>query len=126
MTSNYRLFHILKLSFNKSYICSFSFEKQTHTQGRGKGVLTPRHTTTSLKSHGNFKGGWSKLYYTQHTLLNNAYICSCRGTICSSNPEWLGCKPNELNTINLLRVDKKVGLLANGITASEDLEYEQA
>ena len=46
--------------------------------------------------------------------------------ICNPNPEWLGCKPNELNTINLLRVDKKVGLLANGITASEDLEYEQA
>ena len=32
------------------------FEKQTHThtKGRGKGVLTQRHTTTPLKSHGNF------------------------------------------------------------------------
>ena len=32
----------------------FFVEKQTHTQGRGKGVLTQRHTTTPLKSHGNF------------------------------------------------------------------------
>ena len=30
------------------------FEKQTHTQGKGKMVLTQRHTTTPLKSHGNF------------------------------------------------------------------------
>ena len=48
----------------------FFFEKQTHTQGRWKGVLTQRHTTTPLKSQ-TFKGGWGKLYYTQHTLLNN-------------------------------------------------------
>ena len=32
----------------------FFFEKQTHTQEKGKGVLTQRHTTTSLKSHDNF------------------------------------------------------------------------
>ena len=32
----------------------FFFEKQTHTQGRGKEVLTQRHTTTLLKSHSNF------------------------------------------------------------------------
>ena len=31
----------------------FFFEKQTHTQAREKGVLTQKHTTTSLKSHGN-------------------------------------------------------------------------
>ena len=34
----------------------FVFEKQTHThtQGRGKMILTQRHTTTPLKSHDNF------------------------------------------------------------------------
>ena len=32
----------------------FFFLKQTHTQGKGKGVLTQKHTTNSLKSHGNF------------------------------------------------------------------------
>ena len=34
----------------------FFFDKQTHThiQGRGKEVLTQRHTTTPLKSYGNF------------------------------------------------------------------------
>ena len=32
----------------------FFFKKQTYTQGRGKGVLTQRRTTTPLKSHGNF------------------------------------------------------------------------
>ena len=31
----------------------FFFEKQTHIQGREKEVLTQKHTTTSLKSHGN-------------------------------------------------------------------------
>ena len=49
----------------------FFFKKQTYTQGRGKGILTQRYTTTLLKSYSNFKGGWDKLYYTQHTLLRN-------------------------------------------------------
>ena len=39
-------------------LCFFFFEKQTnthtHTQGREKGVLTPRHTKTPLKNPGNF------------------------------------------------------------------------
>ena len=25
----------------------------------------------------------------------------CKDTICSPSPKWLGCKPNEPNTINL-------------------------
>ena len=52
------------------YNSLFFFEKQTHThtQGREKGVLTQRHTTTPLKSHGNFlrEGGTS--YTTYNTL----------------------------------------------------------
>ena len=34
----------------------FFFDKQTHThtERRGKGVLTQRHTTTPLKNHDNF------------------------------------------------------------------------
>ena len=40
----------------------FFFVKQTHTQGRGKWVLTQRHVTTPLKSHGNFKGGWDNKF----------------------------------------------------------------
>ena len=31
----------------------FFFEKQTHTQGRGKWILIQRHITTPLKSHDN-------------------------------------------------------------------------
>ena len=50
----------------------------------------------------------------------------CKDTICSPSPKWLGCKPNEPNTINLQKVDEKAGLLANEITASKDLKYEQA
>ena len=43
-----KLFVFGKISF------FFLRNKHTHTQGRWKGVLTQRHTTTSLKSHGNF------------------------------------------------------------------------
>ena len=50
----------------------------------------------------------------------------CRDMICSPSPKWLGCKPNEPNTINLQRVCEKVELLANEITTSKDLKYEQA
>ena len=32
----------------------FFFEKQTHTQGRKKWVITQKHTTTPHKSHSNF------------------------------------------------------------------------
>ena len=39
--------------FLESIIIIF-FEKQTHIQRRGKMVLTQRHTTTPLKSYGNF------------------------------------------------------------------------
>ena len=35
------------------YFCILR-NKHTHTQGRGKGVLIQKHTTTPLKSHGNF------------------------------------------------------------------------
>ena len=39
-------------------VCVFFFfflrNKHTHIQERGKSVLTQRHTTTPLKSHGNF------------------------------------------------------------------------
>ena len=46
----------------------FSFDKQTHThiQGRGKEVLTQRHTTTPLKGHG-------KIYCT--SLGNHHNMC---------------------------------------------------
>ena len=40
-----------------TYILSlffFFWEKQTHTQGRVKGVLIQMYTTTPFKSHGNF------------------------------------------------------------------------
>ena len=48
----------------------FFFEKQTHThKGEGKGFKG----TSQLYSKAmvTFKGRWSKLYYTQHTLLSN-------------------------------------------------------
>ena len=32
----------------------FFFKKQTHTQGRGKWILTQMHTIIPLKNHGNF------------------------------------------------------------------------
>ena len=32
----------------------FFLETNTHTQGKGKEILTQRHTTTPLKSHCNF------------------------------------------------------------------------
>ena len=46
------------------------WETNKYTRERER-VLTQMHTTTPLKSYGNFKGWWDKLYYTQHTLLNN-------------------------------------------------------
>ena len=36
------------------FLVFFFLETNTHTQVREKEVLTQRHTTTSLKSHGNF------------------------------------------------------------------------
>ena len=48
-----------------------------------------------------------------------------RVTICSSSPKDLGYEPNEPNTINLQRVGKRAGLLANGTTANKDFKYEQ-
>ena len=38
-----------------NYPFIFPFKKQTHTQGRRKGVLTQKHITTSLKSLVTFK-----------------------------------------------------------------------
>ena len=51
------------------------FEKQTHTHTH----IKEREMSSNTKVHNNilskamiiFKGGWSKLYYTQHTLLSN-------------------------------------------------------
>ena len=48
----YLLFFMGFFFFEKALL--LFFEKQTHTQGRRKNVLTQRHTTTPLKSHGNF------------------------------------------------------------------------
>ena len=45
--------------------------------------------------------------------------------ICNLNPKELGYEPNEPNTINLLRVGERAGLLVNGTMASKDLKYEQ-
>ena len=53
-------------------------------------------------------------------------ISNCRDTIYNPSPKWLEYKPNEPNTINFQRVDERAGLLANEITASNDLKYEQA
>ena len=47
----------------------FFGETNTHTQERGKDVLTQRHTTTPLKSHGNFLGRVGQvILYTTHFL----------------------------------------------------------
>ena len=45
--------------------------KHTHIQGRGKDVLIQRHTKLYSKAMIIFKGGWDKLYCTQHTFLSN-------------------------------------------------------
>ena len=45
--------------------------------------------------------------------------------ICNLSPKELGYELNEPNTINLLRVGERAGLLVNGTTASKDLKYEQ-
>ena len=46
----------LNLQFSNIFPQIFFFlgEKQTHTQEREKEILTQRHTTTPLKSYGNF------------------------------------------------------------------------
>ena len=44
----------------------------------------------------------------------------CRVTICSPNPDELGYKPNEPNTINLQRVGERTELLADWLTVSSD------
>ena len=45
------------------------FVVNTHTQGRRKGVLTQRHTTTPLKSYGNFQGRVGQvILHTTHSL----------------------------------------------------------
>ena len=36
------------------HIFFFGRKKYTHIQGRRKGVLIQKHTTTLLKNHGNF------------------------------------------------------------------------
>ena len=41
-------------SSNAGQLCILFLEKQTHTQGRGKEILTQKQTTTPLKSHSNF------------------------------------------------------------------------
>ena len=53
---NTLLFIVDQVSRDKTFFFFFFLEKQTHThtKGREKEVLTQRHTTTPLKSHGNF------------------------------------------------------------------------
>ena len=47
--------HILLSNVGQLPILFFFLRnKHTQTQGRGKGVLTQRYTTTPLKSYGNF------------------------------------------------------------------------
>ena len=36
------------------FVCFFFFFRNKYTQGRGKEILTQKHTTTLLKSHNNF------------------------------------------------------------------------
>ena len=50
---DYILYIECKLLFIGFFFFFFG-ETNTHTQGRGKWVLTQKHTTTPLKSHGNF------------------------------------------------------------------------
>ena len=52
-------------------------------------------------------------------------VDKCRITICSPSPKDLGYEPNEPNTMNLQRVGERAGLLANGVTVSNDLKNEQ-
>ena len=49
----------------------FFCEKQTYTQGSGKDVFTQNTLQLHSKIIVTFKGGCSKLYNTQHTLLSN-------------------------------------------------------
>ena len=46
--------HTLLSNVGQLPILFFFRNKHTHTQGRGKEVLTQKHTTTPLKNHGNF------------------------------------------------------------------------
>ena len=45
--------------------------------------------------------------------------------ICNLSPKELGYELNKPNTINLLRVGERGGLLVNRTTASKDLKYKQ-
>ena len=45
-------FSLLYLPMLGSFFFFFFWEKQTHTEEKGKGVLIQKHTTTPLKSHG--------------------------------------------------------------------------
>ena len=50
----------------------YFFEKQTHTQGKGKrGFNTKAQHKLYSKAMVTFKEVWGKLYYTQHILLSN-------------------------------------------------------
>ena len=53
------------------------------------------------------------IYVSDLIFYGNMNNDNCRVTICNPNPEELGYKPNELNTINLQRVSKRTGLLVN-------------
>ena len=61
---------------NYSFFFFFLRNKHTHThththKGEGKGFQHKSIPQLHSKAMVTFKGGWDKLYYTQHTLLSN-------------------------------------------------------
>ena len=61
---------------NMGQLLILFFEKQTHTEGRGKEVLTQRHTTTSLKSYSYSIVCWV-IIETLQILLQYLYKLMC-------------------------------------------------
>ena len=51
---------------------------------------------------------------------------SCGVTICSPNPEVLGYKPNERNTINLQRVGERTGFLMDCLAVNQGFKSVRA
>ena len=58
MVNLFLFFYSIKVLLNVlvryAFFSFFLFLRNKHTQGRGKWILTQKHTTTPLKSHGNF------------------------------------------------------------------------
>ena len=74
---------------NYPFFFFFFFEKQTHTQGREKGVLTQKHTTSSLKSHGNIDAllivstNGLMLLYARQICLGSRCVKTCWNSVLS-------------------------------------------